>query len=159
MTRSTFPDWIYDGSEIADPLGFGERAVKFLRMLRHPKSGKAFQLDPWQERIVRRIYGPRHEDGTRIVKTVVALVPRGNRKTSLMAALQALHTVGPEAVPGGEVISAASDRKQARIAYEELRGLMGAHPKIAPNVRFLDYRNRITYPKIRSFCEAISSSM
>lgn len=157
MTRSTYPDWIYDGSEIPDPLGFGERAVQFLRKLRHPKSGKAFQLDPWQERIVRRIYGPRHEDGRRIVKTVVILVPRGNRKTSLSAALEALHVVGPERVPGGEVISAASDRKQARIAYEELRGLMQAHPKIAPHIRALDYRNRITYPKIGSFCEAISS--
>ena len=111
-TRSTYPEWIYDGSPIPDPLGFGERAVRFLRMLRHPKSGKAFQLDPWQERIVRRIYGPRHEDGRRIVKTVVALVPRGNRKTSLMAALQALHLVGPEAVPGGEVLTGAADRKQ-----------------------------------------------
>ena len=156
-TRSTYPEWIYDGSPIPDPLGFGERAVRFLRMLRHPKSGKAFQLDPWQERIVRRIYGPRHEDGRRIVKTVVALVPRGNRKTSLMAALQALHLVGPEAVPGGEVLTGAADRKQARIAYDELRGLMTAHPKIAPHVRTLDYRNRITYPKLRSFCEAISA--
>ncbi|AJE47189.1 Phage terminase-like protein [Celeribacter indicus] len=138
-------------------MGFGERAVTFLRMLRHPKSGRAFQLDPWQERIVRRIYGPRHEDGSRIVKTVVILVPRGNRKTSLAAALEALHTVGPEAVPGGEVISAASDRKQSRIAYEELRGLMLAHPKIAPHVQPKDYRNRIEFPRLRSFCEAISA--
>lgn len=153
----TFPHWIYDGSEIPDPLGFGERAVKFLRMLRHPKSGKTFQLDPWQERIVRRIYGPRHEDGTRIVKTAVILVPRGNRKTSLAAALEALHTVGPERVHGGEVISSASDRKQARIAYEELRGLLQAHPKIAPHIRALDYRNRIVFPKTGSFCEAISA--
>ncbi|KEP68522.1 terminase [Thioclava dalianensis] len=157
MTRSTFPDWIYDGSEIPDPLGHGERAVKFLKMLRHPKSGKPFQLDLWQERIVRRIYGPRHENGTRVVKTVVILVPRGNRKTSLAAALEALHTVGPERVPGGEVITSASDRKQARIAYEELRGLLTAHPKIAPHIRCLDYRNRITFPKERSFCEAISA--
>lgn len=157
LKSDTFPNWIYDGSEIPDPLGFGERAVRFLKMLKHPKSGKAFQLDLWQERIVRRIYGPRHEDGTRIVKTAVILVPRGNRKTSLAAALEALHTVGPERVPGGEVITAASDRKQARIAYEELRGLLTAHPKIAPNIRTLDYRNRIVYPKLRSFCEAISA--
>jgi phage terminase large subunit-like protein len=156
-TRSTYPDWLYDESEIADPLGFGERAVRFLRMLRHPKSGKAFQLDPWQERIVRAIYGPRRDDGTRIVKTVVILVPRGNRKTSLAAALAALHTVGPERVPGGEAITAASDRKQARIAYEELRGLLTAHPKIAPHIRTLDYRNKITFPREGSFCEAISA--
>ncbi len=156
-TRSTYPDWIYDGSPIEDPLGFGERAVKFLRLLKHPKSGLPFQLDPWQERIVRRIYGPRHEDGSRIVRTVVLLLPRGNRKTSLAAALGLLHTIGPEKVPGGEVVTAASDRKQARIAYEEARGLVRAHKKISPKVRNLDYRNRLHYPTNGSFLEAISA--
>lgn len=156
-TRSTYPEWIYDGSPIEDPLGCGERAVRFLRSLIHPKSGKPFQLDPWQERIVRRIYGPRHPDGSRIVRTVVLLLPRGNRKTSLAAALGLLHTIGPERVPNGEVITAASDRKQARIAYEEARGLCRAHPKIAPAVRELDYKNRLTYPKVGSFLEAISA--
>src|SRR5690606_41834848 len=65
----------------------------------NPKSTlpkNAFQLDEWQERIVRRIYGPRHPDGSRVVKTVVLLLPRGNRKTSLAAALALLHTIGPE---------------------------------------------------------------
>lgn len=157
LTRSTFPEWIYDDSPIPDPLGFGERAVKFLKSLKHPKSGKAFQLDPWQERIVRRIYGPRHEDGTRIIKTVVLLLPRGNRKTSLAAALALLHTIGPERVPGGECVVAASDRKQARIAYDEARGLCTAHKRIAPNVRMVDSRNRLTYPKMGSFLEAISA--
>ncbi len=156
-TRSTYPDWIYDDSPIPDPLGFGEHAVKFLRALKHPKSGKAFQLDPWQERIVRRIYGPRKNDGSRIVKTVVLLLPRGNRKTSLAAALALLHTIGPERIPGGEVIVAASDRKQARIAYDEAKGLCLAHRKIAPNIRPLDYRNRLIYPKVGSFMEAISA--
>ena len=64
---------------------------------------------------MRRIYGPRHPDGTRIVKTVVLLLPRGNRKTSLSAALALLHTMsGGEAVPGGEVIFAASDQKKRK---------------------------------------------
>lgn len=156
-TRSTYPEWIYDGTPIPDPLGFGERAVRFLRMMKHPKSGLPFQLDPWQERIVRRIYGPRHDDGSRVVKTVVLLLPRGNRKTSLAAALALLHTIGPERVAGGEVIMAASDRKQARIAYDEAKGLSLAHKKIAPNIRTLDYRNRLTYPKVGSFMEAISA--
>ncbi|MCB1511519.1 MAG: terminase large subunit [Hyphomicrobiaceae bacterium] len=156
-TRSTFPDWVYDGSKIPDHLGHGERAVKFLKALKHPKSGQAFQLDPWQERIVRRIYGPRHANGTRIVKTVVLLLPRGNRKTSLAAALALLHTIGPEKIPGGESIMAASDRKQARIAYDEAKALCLAHKKIAPAIRALDYKNRLTYPKVGSFMEAISA--
>lgn len=78
---STYPVWIDDRSTIADPLGHGERAVTFLRRLRHPaavnenrapkaanvnRHPRAFQLAPFQERIVRRIYGPRHEDGRRI---------------------------------------------------------------------------------------------
>ena len=57
---STFPEWIYDNSPILDPLGHGERAVRFLRALRHPNADntnaapaaantnshpRAFQLD------------------------------------------------------------------------------------------------------------------
>lgn len=155
----TFPEWVYDDSPIPDPLGYGERAVKFLRSLKHPKNparGNPFQLDPWQERIVRRIYGPRHEDGTRIVKTVVLLLPRGNRKTSLSAALALLHTIGPECVPAGEVLSAAADRKQARLAYAEATGIVTCDKRIAPLVAFQDYRNRLTYKKRCSFYEAIS---
>ncbi|MDQ0347866.1 terminase large subunit [Ancylobacter vacuolatus] len=160
MARSTYPEWIFDGSEIADPMGRGERAVRWLRMLKHPKSsqpGRPFQLDPWQERIVRRIYGPRHVDGTRIVKTVVLLLPRGNRKTALAAALALLHTIGPERVPGGEVISAAADRKQARLAFAEALGIVRAVPAAASNTRVVDYRNRLTYPRDGSFYEAISA--
>lgn len=41
--------------------------------------------------------------------------------------------------------------------YEELRGLLTAHPRIAPHIRTLDYRNRIVFPKAGSFCEAISA--
>lgn len=122
VTGSTFPSWITDGSPIPDPLGCGERAVEFLRRLKHPNStapGRAFQLAPWQERIIRRIYGPRNADGSRIVKSVFLLLPRGNRKTSLAAALALLHLLGPEKVPAGQVIFAASDREQASIAFKE----------------------------------------
>ncbi len=131
--------WIFDGSEIADPMGRGERAVRWLGKLKHPKSplpGKPFQLDPWQERIVRAIYGPRHEDGTRIVKTVVLLLPRGNRKTSLAAALALLHTIGPEKGAGrrgdiGRRRSQAGTARLCRGAGHRPHGAAGgrAHPR------------------------------
>ena len=157
---TTFPTWVYDDSPIPDPFGFGERAVKFLKALRHPKNplpGNPFQLDRWQERIVRKIYGPRNEDGTRVVKTVVLLLPRGNRKTSLSAALALLHTVGPERVPGGEVLSAASDRKQARLGYLEAMGIVRAHPAINSVVKPQDYKNKLVSTRHGSFYEAMSS--
>lgn len=162
MTTATYPHWIYDGSELPDPLGFGERAVEFLRRLRHPKSilpKQAFQLDGWQERIVRRIYGPRHDDGSRIVKTVVLLLPRGNRKTSLSAALAHLHTIGPERVPEGECIFAAADRKQAGIAFKEAVGIVRADKRLVAATRIYDAHNsakKIAFPKDGSFLEVIS---
>lgn len=156
---------------IPDPFGKGERAVKFLRSLRHPKStapGRAFQLDPWQEDIVRRIYGPCDEQGRRIVRNVIILLPRGNRKTSLAAALALLHTMGPEAVYGGEVITAASDQKQAKLAFRECEGIIQAGDKgiwkkgyqgktvdRGDQIRLREYRNRIEFPN-GSFIEALS---
>jgi phage terminase large subunit-like protein len=158
MKRTTYPAWVFDDTPIADPFGYGQRAVTFLRNLRHPKApGRRFKLDRWQERIVRAIYGPRHEDETRIVKTAVLLLPRGNRKTSLAAALALLHTVGPEKVPGGEVLSAASDQKQAKLAFNESLGIIQATSAIDKRVRVRDYVNRITETANRSFYECISS--
>ena len=159
---STYPHWIYDASPIDDTFGDGQRAVEFLCWLRHPKSslpGKAFQLDPWLERVVRRIYGPRHADGSRVVKTVVLLLPRGNRKTSTAAALALLHTVGPERVPHGEAIFAAADRKQASIAFKEALGIAQAHRTISGAVKVYDAHNsakKIVYAKQRVTLEVIS---
>ncbi|WP_444665746.1 terminase large subunit [Cereibacter changlensis] len=139
--RSTYPAWIYDGSDIPDPLGHGERAVRFLRALRHPASTapkSAFQLDPWQERIVRRIYGPRHPDGSMIVKEVWLQIPRGNRKTSLAAALALLHLLGPERVASGQIIFAASDREQSAIAFKEVVGIVRHDKRLIAATRIYD---------------------
>jgi phage terminase large subunit-like protein len=153
----TRPAWIYDGSLIDDPLGYGERAVRFLRALRHPKTGKPFQVDPWLERIVRRIYGPRHANGSRIVRSVIVMIPRGGRKTTLGAALALLHLFGPERVPLGQVVLAAYDRAQARIAFDEATGLVMARRAIADAVRVRDSRHEITDKRSRSVLKAVSS--
>ena len=152
--------WISDDSPIEDTHGYGQRAVDFLSILRHPKSrapGRPFELPRWQERIVRRIYGPCHDDGRRIVRTVVILLPRGNRKTSLGAALGLLHTIGPERFPSGESIFAASDRKQARIAYDEAMGIVQADERISSRMRLVDSKNRFVHSKSGAFLEAISA--
>lgn len=153
----TYPTWLFDVSPIEDTFGDGERAVKFLRALKHPKTGRAFQLDPWQERLVRRIYGPRHPDGTRVVRQVIMLVSRGARKTTLGAALALLHTIGPEKVPGGQVFLAAYDRDQARIAYQEAHGIVMADKRIQAATTVLDYRHEIRHTKSRAIMKAVSS--
>ena len=162
-TASTFPNWIYDGSDIPDPLGHGERAVEFLRRLRHPNSDapkRDFQLYDWQERIVRRIYGPRHADGSRIVKTAFMLLPRGNRKTSLAAALSLLHLFGPEKRPAGQCIFAACDREQAGIGFKEAANIVREDKRLVAATSIRDAFNskkQITYPGNASTLTAIAS--
>ncbi|MEO9335956.1 terminase TerL endonuclease subunit [Mesorhizobium sp. SB112] len=163
MSTSAFPEWIYDGSPIDDPFGYGQDAVDFLRKLKHPNSTapkNAFQLHDWQERIVRRIYGPRHPDGRRIVETVFWMIPRGNRKTSLAAALALLHTIGPEHVPAGQVIFAASDREQAGLGFKEAANIVRMDKRLVAATRIYDAHNsakKITFKAKGVELQAISS--
>ena len=152
--------WISDDDPIPDPLGRGQRAVDFLRLLKHPKSGlpdRAFQLDPPFERIVRAIYGPVDEHGGRLVRTVYLQVGKGSSKTSLAAALALLHTYGPERVPRGQNYVVAADRGQARVAFEEASSIIAEIPQLAGASRPVDSKNRLTHPKSGSFFEAIAS--
>ncbi len=160
---STFPAWVFDNSPIPDPLGHGERAVQFLRLLCHPNSaapGRRFQLYHWQERIVRMIYGPRHPDGSRIVKTVMLLLPRGNRKTSLAAALALLHLFGPESRAAGQVLFAACDREQAAIGFREAANIIREDRRLLNAVKIRDAFNskkQITFKQNGSTLTALAS--
>lgn len=163
MAASTFPHWIYDKSTIPDPFGYGERAVQFLQRLRHPNSlapNRAIELAPWQERIVRKIYGPRHPDGRRIVQNVFLLIPRGNRKTSLAAALALLHTIGPERVPAGQVLFAAADREQASIGFREAANVIREDKRLIAATKIYDAFNsakQIVFKPDKVTLRAISS--
>jgi phage terminase large subunit-like protein len=143
----TYPAWLFDDSPIDDPLGYGERAVNFARSLRHPKStlpGGAFQLDRWLERILLKLYGSRHPDGTRVYKTLFAMIARGNRKTTLGAVLALLHSIGPERTAGSQVVLAAADQKQAKIALTEATDIIRNDRRLMPLVKIADYQNRFT---------------
>ncbi len=154
------PTWVSDDSPIADPHGHGERAVKFLKALKHPKStapGRSFQLARFWERITRRVYGDTDASGKRRIRTVVILLPRGARKTSIGAAWSLLHAFGPERVPRGECLVAASDQKQAGIAFEEALGIVEATPGLARVADLRASEKWMSYPKKGAKFEALSS--
>lgn len=155
-----YPEWLFDGSPIPDPLGYGERAVQWLRRNKHPKNpapGHPFQLAEWQERIIRAIFGPRNPDGTRIIKKVVIQLGRGSRKTALAAAIVLLCLFGPEAMPGSLIQSAAFARKQARELFEEVALIVDRDGRYKKAARIRDYQSQIRNSKIRARYEAISS--
>jgi phage terminase large subunit-like protein len=69
--------------------------------------GVGLHLEPFQELIAGALTGPGHE--------VVILLPRGQGKTSLVAALALHHLVS---TPAAAVYCAAASREQARILFE-----------------------------------------
>ncbi|MBA3446762.1 MAG: terminase large subunit, partial [Pseudaminobacter sp.] len=154
------PDWIYDGTVIDDPFGYGERAVDFLCKLRHPKSrlpDQAFDLPFFWDRIVRRIYGPCDSKGRRQVKTVFCLLPRGARKTTIGAGLSLLHTFGWEKIIGGQALAAASAEDQATIAYDEAVAIMRATPWLEKAAKATESTLFLEHPKSGATFRAISS--
>lgn len=87
------------------------------------------------------------------------LLPRGNRETSLAAALALLHTIGPERRQGGEAIFAAVDRKQAGIGFREAAGRIREDKRLVAAVNIYDAHNaakKLLYRKDASYLEVIS---
>ncbi|WP_414474314.1 terminase large subunit [Microvirga sp. M2] len=154
------PNWVFDDTPIPDPHGRAARMLQFADILRHPKADgpdKRPLRSKWQRRIIERIYGPSDESGKRQVKTVFILLPRGARKTTLASVLALGHTIGPEQRPGGQVVSAASDRTQARLAFDEASDIIRSDPRLLDATRLRDTKNRIEHKKSRSNYVAISA--
>ena len=152
------PHWVFDDSEIPDPHGRGERAARFFRALKHPKSAEAnrhFALPDFWERIIRRIYGPSDENGQRQVRTVYIQIPRGARKTTIGAGLGLLHTFGHEKTPDGLAIVAAGAEDQAQLAFDEAHSFIKATPPLRKAARIIESELEIEHPGSGSILRAI----
>ena len=137
------PDSHYD-KEKAD------RAVTFIENLCHTKgkwAGKPFLLLPWQEQIVRDLFGIVKEDGKRQFLTAYIEIPKKNGKSELAAAI-ALYLLYADNEPSAEVYGAACDRNQASIVFDVARQMVEMSPALlrrskirSAGKRIINYRN------------------
>lgn len=128
-----------DDSPIEDPEGHGEHVVQFFKRLRHPNSEhpqKLAGLPRFWERILRRIYGPRDEDGERLVRTAFIMIGRGARKTSMAGGLGLYHTAARGIRrPSGQVLVAAASKKQGFLTFKEARKMALETPGFVSEAR------------------------
>ncbi|MCG8670197.1 MAG: terminase large subunit [Pseudomonadales bacterium] len=137
----------------------GQHAVDFINRLTHTKgkfAGKRFNLRPWQEDIIRRIFGTLKPDGTRQYREVYVEIPRKNGKSELAAAI-ALYLLLGDGEVGAEVYSAASDKDQASLVFDVAAQMCRNDGKLQSVINIVDSKKRITYPRRGSFYRAISA--
>lgn len=143
-----------------DPTGRADRMRRFVQKLRLWEgkfAGRSFTLHPFQESIIRRIYGPATDDGRRLVRLACIWIPRGNAKTTLASALSLGHFLGPEAEAGGQVIQAAADRENAGIAFKHSWEMVKQDRTLMGRVRSVESRKVLKHRKNSSELKAISS--
>lgn len=156
----TIPAFLPDPALYPDPTGRAERMCAFVRNLRLWEgrfAGSRFHLNPFQEAIIRRIYGPATDDGRRLVRLACIWIPRGNAKTTLASALALAHLTGPENEPGGQIILAAADRDNAGIAYKHCREMSKRDRALSRRLSPVESRKVLKHPKSSSELKAIST--
>lgn len=99
--------------------------------------GARFKVDPWLEAWVRDIYEPEFDDGRRVVRRAALSVARKNAKSYAVAGMLLAHLIGPEAVPNGQIYSAAVDREQASVIFHMCRKMIEATPPLAKVLRVI----------------------
>lgn len=128
------PVWLKPG------LSRVERNIAFLESLPVTKGklvGRNITLLPGQREFVTDLYGDEK------IRIAIKSEPRGNGKTGLLAPLALCHLLGPEAEPRGEVYSAAIDRQQAGIMFNEMEAVILAVPEFAARVNIQRFHKRI----------------
>lgn len=160
VAMAGIPIFYPDPALYPDPVGRADRMSRFVRRLRLWEgrfAGTLFHLHPFQEAIIRRIYGPSMADGRRLVRLACIWIPRGNAKTTLASALALAHFMGPEAEAGGQVIQAAADRENAGIAFKHSWEMVKQDGVLRSRVRSIESRKVLNHTKTVSTLKAISS--
>jgi phage terminase large subunit-like protein len=118
-------------------------------------AGRPFKVRDWQRDIIEAIYA--EQDNRRVVRNALISVPRKQGKTALAAALALCHLVGPEAERRGQVVSAAADRAQAAIIYNEIKAFAEADGDLYDRMIVRDYKKEIEDAVTGSTYRALSS--
>lgn len=135
-----------------------ERVIAFIESLEitaGTHAGKPFKVRDWQREIIEAIYA--EQDGKRVVRNALLTIPRKQGKTALAAALALCHLCGPEAEQRGQVVSAAADRAQAALIYNEIIAFAQADGDLYDRLIVRDYKKEIEDAVTGSTYRALSS--
>lgn len=110
--------------------------VLWPRIFRHTsgdKGGLPFDLALWQEVILRLLVGWKIADGTRLFRTLILWIARGNGKTEFLAALALMFwLIDGEYAGRGYVFAATED--QAKDSFERMSLMVALSPELSAKI-------------------------
>lgn len=138
-----------------------DRAVTFIENLCHTKgkwSGKRFWLLPWQEQLIRDIFGIVKPDGNRQFRTAFVEICKKVGKSELAAAI-ALYLLYADNEPSAEVYGAAADRQQASIVFDVARQMVEMSPALIKRSKLMAATKRIVNYGNAGFYQVLSAEV
>ena len=143
--------------------GAAERVARFfekyLRLSSGRWAGDFFVLMDWQKYdVIAPLFGWMRPDGTRRYRIGYVEVPKKNGKSGLSSGI-ALYLLVGDGEPGAEVYSAAADKDQASIVFNESRNMVRASPALSSRLTIVDSRKTIVYEKTNSVYRALSADV
>ena len=136
-----------------------DRAVTFINNLSHTKgkwAGNRFDLLPWQEQIVRDLFGIVKEDGNRQFLTAYIEIPKKNGKSELAAAI-ALYLLYADNEASAEVYGAACDRNQASIVFDVAKQMVQMSRPLVKCSKIMGATKRIVNYSNAGFYQVLSA--
>lgn len=122
-----------------------DRAVTFIENLCHTKgkwAGTPFWLLPWQEQLIRDIFGIVKPDGNRQFRTAFVEICKKVGKSELAAAI-ALYLLYADNEPSAEVYGAAADRQHASIVFDVAKQMVEMSPALMKRSKLMGVTKRI----------------
>ena len=140
-----------------------QRVVRFIEALRHTKGefhGQPFHLLPWQEKIIRDVFGTVRDDdpSMRQYTTAYIEIPKKNGKSELGAAI-ALNMLINDDEWKAEVYSCASDRQQAAIVFDVAVDMVRQSPALMKRIKIIPSTRRMIYQPTGSIYQVLSSEV
>ena len=138
-----------------------DRAVTFIENLCHTKgkwAGTPFWLLPWQEQLIRDIFGIVKSDGNRQFRTAFVEICKKVGKSELAAAV-ALYLLYADNEPSSEVYGAAADRQQASIVFDVAKQMVEMSPALMKRSKLMGATKRIVNYSNAGYYQVLSAEV
>jgi phage terminase large subunit-like protein len=136
-----------------------DRIINFFSALKHTKGefyGRSFSPLPWEEKILRDVYGTVGPLGLRQYQTIYLEIPKKNGKSTLVAGTGLYHTIA-DGEKNGEVYGCAAEREQASIVFDTAVDMIDQIPALRKRTRLNLSKKLLTDTLTGTFYQVLSA--